>query len=158
MIPINWSIRQQKLFNNQSHLISFEIPSTIKIFNDKEYEIKKFVNYVIPSRTTSLNKYLFINCEHLESIKFHSKITSIGKGCFYNCPKLKISKEEIVRESLEKQIWLNDTQAIQIEEWTKLSIGSIIFDSRRDNWKSPSFENEESLFKKKLFNKENLII
>ena len=150
--PEKWSIHENKIFNNETHLISFDIPSRIKMINGKEYKYSELKTYEIPTYVTSLGNYLFSNFKELESITFHSNIKEIGGGCFYNCPKLKI-EEKLVKESKRKQIWLNDEQINKIEEWTRMKNEKVIFDSEIDKWKMG-----ESEFDKIIINKQNIII
>ena len=147
-IPEKWSIHGNKIFNNESHLCSFEIPTAIKIINGKEYKYEELKIYEIPTYVTSLGDYLFSNCKELESITFHSNIKEIGKGCFMNCPLLILENENIIKESQRKQIWLTNEEINQIEYWIEREIQDVIFDSNNDNWYQSTSEFDSTIFGK----------
>ena len=66
-------------------------------------------------------------------------------------------RERIERESRDQEkiakMLLNEAEANQLEEWTSLKCGEVVFDSNKDDWSLNT-----SVFGDKVMNKSNLII
>ena len=149
IIPKTWKFYENKLFRIEKHLISFDIPSSIKIINDTQPQ--KLISFTIPSNVYSLCDYCFSNCTDLQEIIFHSDKINMGKGCFMNCPQLK--HNELIERNNRNQIWLTDEQIKNLEGSCGLKYDNVIFDDEID-----CGDEHCSIFEKKLFNKEKIIV
>ncbi|GAB1226258.1 hypothetical protein ENUP19_0282G0008 [Entamoeba nuttalli] len=78
-------ISEERIFMNESVLISIKIPKNLKMINEKKIEKKDINEFIIPTTITKLGEYCFYECSSLKLINIPSTITSFGIGCFYNC-------------------------------------------------------------------------
>ncbi|GAB1228123.1 hypothetical protein ENUP19_0377G0002 [Entamoeba nuttalli] len=81
-------ISEERIFMNESVLISIKIPENLKIINGKIIEKKDINEFIIPSTITEIGNYCFCGCLSLTSINIPTSVSKIGYGCFYECKSL----------------------------------------------------------------------
>ncbi|GAB1221156.1 hypothetical protein ENUP19_0068G0007 [Entamoeba nuttalli] len=81
-------ISEERIFMNESVLISIKIPENLKIINGKNIEKKDINEFIIPSSIIKIENGCFKSCSSLTSIEIPSSVTEIGKYCFSGCSSL----------------------------------------------------------------------
>ena len=143
--------RDRLFFVNNETLHSIILPKSMKKVNDQE--IQPLQTFTIPSEVTKLSEYCFANCVELSEIKGLENVKEFGKGCFFNCLQLQHNDHPIILHYYEKSKndIISNFHKEQLEEWTGLKCGEIIFDSEKDNWSL-----NESVFDHKILGKKQI--
>ena len=153
-ISSHYELHGDRLFIVKDNCLeSIVLPTSIKKVNSKEIELQQLSIYTIPSNVIKLSDYCFANCQELTEIQGLEQIKEYGIGCFMNCTKLKREQYPQVKQNIEHHLnsLLKEKEQKQLEEWTGLKIGEIIFDSNIDDWKqNTSVLNEQIIGKKQL--------
>ena len=78
-----WKLHGNRLFNNWNGLlIGVEIPSSVKIINQKEVEITPLEHYDVPENIYKIYDHCFEDCYSLKTITIPSTVKYIGKDAF----------------------------------------------------------------------------
>ena len=144
-----FTVFQEKLlYVDNECLKSIELPTSIKKVNNQE--VKSMETFTIPSNVTKISDYCFANCVNLHEINGLEHVKEFGKGCFYRCfeiikdkyPEVEVNQEEFFTESI------SENHRYQLEEWTSLDCGDILFDTNIDNWSLHTSNIHERIFGK----------
>ena len=76
-----WQVHCDRIFNNESHLCSFQLSKDLQIINDKQYNHEYMFSYEIPQFVTSLGDYCFAWCE-ITDIQLPENLKSLGRCTF----------------------------------------------------------------------------
>ena len=123
-----WELYGNQLINiTNKRLTTIEIPSSIKIFNNKEIIINEIQSIIIPEGTTAIQEFSFLNCSKLSSIELPRHFKLISMSVFNNSPLLRM-KHYIPIPFLTK------CQMIALEQQSHTQFYSVLFDSEVDDW------------------------
>ena len=136
-------------------LHSIIMPSSIELFNGEKQRWEQIESYSIPSSVTKLADYCFANTKKLKVLNGISNIKEFGNSCFYKSLLHKLRHRFLVEHLNNQSIisWLKFTEQIQIEKWTGLQFGEILFDSLIDNWSI-----NKSVFNQRIIGKKHLLL
>ena len=156
-LPSYFTYKGDKLFFVKDQCLhSVALPVSVKNINGMKKEKDKEIlrTFTIPTNVTKLSDYCFANCYVLSKIDGLNKINTFGKGCFYRCLKLNRNKYKKVKINDEEHIndIIKENEIKQLEKWTELSLGDIVFDSEIDNWNQNS-----SMFDRRIIGKCQLL-
>ena len=143
---------------NDECLYSVQLPRKIQfVYNNQTNHIcvksiDPLISYSIPSNVTKLSDYCFANSHSLKQLEGIDQIKEFGKCCF--SPRMKDILEPLNLSKEEKlfiMYGLKQSEINQLEEWTNLSLDTILFDSIIDNWsENDSDLNDKIIGKKQL--------
>ena len=136
IIPHDVNILVYTIFYDVNNcLYSNKLPESIEILNNEEFKFKSFQRFTIPTNVTKLSDFCFANSFELKEIKGLEHVKEIGKGCFINCRKFNKYQYPKVEENIDNYFneLLQKQQRKQLEEWTGLKCGEIIFNSDIDD-------------------------
>ena len=126
-------------------LYSLRLPHSIKQVNGKYVESLK--TFTIPSNVTKLSDYCFVHCKELTEIKGLEQIKEFGKESLNSIMNITVP----IEDKWKTIYGITLDQIKQLEEWTELKCGEVLFDSNVDDWKVDTLElNERIIGKKQL--------
>lgn len=83
------AVQQVEIVDDSQELYGAETPTPESDFTWDGNTITKYngtrENVVLPSRTTAIGDYAFLDCRNLKSVTIPEKVTSIGDGAFRQC-------------------------------------------------------------------------
>ena len=159
---------REEMKENENEIKMNEIKSEKENLNEKNEEMKEEINKMIEREIENLNeeneemmKILkeeqddfikekeeinqFIENEQNEKQKHSNENETDSEDC--------VKKKDKVWGDKEEKYGINIVQKKQLEEWTGLECGDVIFDSEIDNWKV-----NESVFDDKIIGRKQLVI
>lgn len=92
VIPDYAAVIKKSMFYGCDHLVSVEIPNTVREIQPHAFHRCKNLRQVIiqeGSRLDKIGAYAFAGCSALETVSLPSSVVQIGKGAFFECCSLK---------------------------------------------------------------------
>ena len=99
--------------------------------NGEQHKIEFLEEFTIPENVTSIDNLCFESLMKLSEIKNLENITQFGISCFIKTPSLDRKKYPMIDTANIQYEFplLNENEIKQIEEWTGLTISSLLVDS-----------------------------
>lgn len=77
------------IFSNLTNIINdLVIPDNVKNIGSSAFRGCGFRSVTLPDNLTAIERFVFADCEYLESVVIPETVTTIGNYAFYNCARL----------------------------------------------------------------------
>ena len=156
-IPLNQTrvLYENKIFNNHKHFNqSFYLSNTLEMINNTNVSI--LTSITIPSFVTSIDNNCFYGCYHLKEIIGLKNVINQGNLSLdlFNEKYFDLTTDKfyITNENKWNILYgISNSEIKQLEDWTQLKCGEILFNSDVDDWsKDTSTFNDKIIGKSRV--------